>query len=180
MFMGIDIRKAAPADAAAACKLLRRSIEQGCEVDYRGRPGILDSWLGNKTPENVATWFASATNFAVVAERECEGERELLGLALLTQAGKLALCYVQPDAVRSGVGSAMLAAVEQQARAWEVRKLHLHSPASAAPFFERQGYNNAGLEKACFGLECNLLWKALDTPASGADSARQRFCNCSQ
>jgi GNAT superfamily N-acetyltransferase len=175
MFMGIDIRKAAPADAAAACNLLRRSIEQGCEADYRGSPGILDSWLGNKTPENVAAWVASATNFAVVAERD----GELLGLALLTQAGKLALCYVEPELVRNGVGSAMLAAVEQQARTWEIRKLHLHSPASAAPFFERHGYKNAGLEKACFGLECNLLWKALDASPAG-DAARQRFCNCSQ
>lgn len=179
MVMGIDIRKAAPFDAASACSLLRRSIEQGCEADYRGRPGILDAWLGNKTIANVAAWFASPTNFAIVAERD----GQLLGLALLTQAGKLALCYVQPEAVRGGVGSAMLAAVEEQARAWDIRKLHLQSPASAAPFFERHGYSNAGLEKACFGLECNLLWKALDsTPgdAASADPARKRFCNCSQ
>ncbi|MGX4641283.1 GNAT family N-acetyltransferase [Massilia sp. SYSU DXS3249] len=176
MVIGIDIRKAAPLDAAPACSLLRRSIEQGCEADYRDHPGVLDAWLGNKTPDNVATWFASSTNFAIVAERD----GQLLGLALLTQAGKLALCYVQPEAVRSGIGSALLAAVEQQARAWEIRKLYLHSPGSAAPFFERQGYKNAGLEKACFGLECNLLWKMLDSQPADADSARQRFCNCSQ
>lgn len=176
MVMGIDIRKAAPFDAASACSLLRRSIEQGCEADYRGRPAILDAWLGNKTLENVAAWFASATNFAIVAERD----GQLLGMALLTQAGKLALCYVQPEAVRSGVGSAMLAAVEQQARAWEIRKLHLHSPASAAPFFARHGYTDAGLEKACFGLECHLMWKMLDADPAALDSARKRFCNCSQ
>ncbi|MEN3274480.1 MAG: hypothetical protein V7631_270 [Massilia sp.] len=176
MVMGIDIRKAAPNDAAAACSLLRRSIAEGCEPDYRGRPGILDAWLGNKTPENVRAWFASNTNFAVVAERD----GELLGLALLTQAGKLALCYVQPQALRSGVGSALLAAIEGQARAWEIRKIHLHSPESAAPFFERHGYTNAGLEKACFGLECRLLWKALEAGPAGSDGARKRFCNCSQ
>lgn len=174
--MGIDIRKAAPIDAASACSLLRRSIEQGCAADYRDRPGVLDAWLGNKTVENVAAWFSSSTNFAVVAERD----GQLLGMALLTQAGKLALCYVQPEAVRSGVGSAMLAAVEQQARVWEIRKLFLHSPAGAAPFFERQGYTNAGLEKACFGLECHLMWKALDAGPAAVDAARKRFCNCSQ
>ena len=175
MVMGIDIRKAAPLDAAPACSLLRRSIEQGCEADYRDHPGVLDAWLGNKTPDNVGTWFASSTNFAIVAERD----GQLLGLALLTQAGKLALCYVQPEAVRSGIGSALLAAVEQQARAWDMRKLYLHSPGSAAPFFERHGYTNAGLEKACFGLECNLLWKMLDSQSASLD-ARKRFCNCSQ
>ncbi|MFC5478966.1 GNAT family N-acetyltransferase [Massilia suwonensis] len=174
--MGIDIRKAAPTDAAAACALLRRSIEEVCEPDHRGRPEVLDAWLGNKTPATVAAWFGSPSNHAIVAERD----GELLGLALLTQAGKLALCYVEPGALRSGVGRALLAAVEDQARAWEIRKLHLHSPESCASFYERHGYANAGIEKSCFGLECSLMWKKLDAdPAAGA-AARKRFCNCSE
>jgi N-acetylglutamate synthase-like GNAT family acetyltransferase len=177
MFMGIEIRKAVPLDAAAACTLLRRSIEQGCEPDHRGRPEILDIWLANKNPHNVASWFAAATNHAIVAERD----GELLGLALLTQAGKLALCYVAPDALRIGVGRALLAAVESQARAWNIRKLHLHSPESTASFFERHGYANAGLEKSCFGLECSLMWKQLDAdPAASDAKQRKRFCNCSE
>ncbi len=176
MFMGIDIRKAVPDDAAAACNLLRRSIEQGCAPDHRGRAGILDTWLANKNPENVAAWFASATNHAIVAERD----GELLGMALLTQAGKLALCYVDPEALRVGVGRALLAAVEAQARAWNIGKLHLHSPESTATFFERHGYANAGLEKSCFGLECSLMWKQLDADPLDADAKRKRFCSCSQ
>jgi len=174
MFMGIEIRTAVPLDAAAACALLRRSIEQGCAPDHRDRPDVLDTWLANKTPENVAGWFASATNHAIVAERD----GELLGLALLTQAGKLALCYVEPEALRIGVGRALLTAVEDQARAWNIRKLHLHSPASTATFFERHGYANAGLEKSCFGLDCSLMWKQLDAPTQEADAKRKRFCNC--
>jgi GNAT superfamily N-acetyltransferase len=181
MVMGIEIRKAVPLDAAAACALLRRSIEQGCAPDHRGRPEILENWLANKNPDNVAAWFASPTNYAIVAERD----GEMLGLALLTQAGKLALCYVEPDALRIGVGRALLAAVEEQARAWNIGKLHLQSPTSTATFFERHGYANAGLEKACFGLECSLMWKQLDadplaTDAKSGDARRKRFCNCSQ
>ena len=174
-FMGIAIRKAAPADAVSACALLRRSIEQVCEPDHRGRPDVLDTWLANKTPENVAAWFASATNHALVAERD----GQLLGLALLTQAGKLALCYVEPGALRIGVGRALLAAVEGQARAWNIRKLQLHSPASCATFYERHGYANAGLEKSCFGLECSLMWKQLDADPQALDAKPKRFCNCS-
>jgi len=59
------------------------------------------------------------------------------------------------------VGGARVAA-EDQARAWDIKKLHLHSPASASAFFERHGYVNAGKDKSCFGLECDLLWKQLD------------------
>jgi len=172
-----DIRKAVPGDASAACALLRRSIEVGCKADHEDRPGVLEAWLGNKTTANVATWFSIPSNHALVAERD----GELLGLCLLTQAGKLALCYVAPDALHSGIGSALIAAAEEQARAWDIKKLHLQSPASASAFFERQGYVNAGKDKSCFGLECDLLWKQLDAACDGAPgaAARKRFCNCS-
>jgi len=170
----IEIRKAVPGDATAACELLRRSIEDGCRADHQDQPGVLDAWLGNKTPANVATWFASSTNYALVAE----SEGQLVGLTLMTPAGKVALCYVQPDALRCGVGRALLGAMEEQARAASISKLFLHSPPGASTFFERHGYNNAGKEKSCFGLECDLLWKRLDGVCDPA--AKKRFCNCGE
>jgi L-amino acid N-acyltransferase YncA len=168
----IQIRQALASDALAACALLRRAIEQGCAADHGGDPVVLSAWLGNKTPQNVEAWFGSPTNYAVVAEHE----GELAGLALLNQAGKLALCYVQPALARQGIGRALLAAVVERARCWSIGKIHMHSPASASGFFERLGYVNAGKDRACFGLEVDLLWKQLD--ATGAP-ARKRFCNCS-
>lgn len=176
MSTSFDIRKAVPGDASAACALLRRSIEVGCQADHQDQPAVLEAWLGNKTAANVASWFASPSNHALVAERD----GALLGLCLLTQAGKLALCYVSPEALHSGVGRALIAAAEDQARAWSITKLHLHSPASASAFFERQGFVNAGKDKSCWGLECDLLWKPLDVASEtgpGA-AARKRFCNC--
>jgi GNAT superfamily N-acetyltransferase len=169
---GIDIRQATPDDATAACALLRRSIEQGCAADHGQRPQVLEAWLSNKTTQNVLSWCASPSNYVVVAEQA----GQLAGMALLNQAGKLALCYVQPDLLRSGIGSALLTAVEAQARTWNISKLHMHSPASASGFFERHGYVNAGKDKACFGLECDFLWKQLDAVEP---PARKRFCNCS-
>jgi GNAT superfamily N-acetyltransferase len=170
----IELRTAVPDDATAACNLLRRSIEEGCRADHQHQPELLDAWLGNKTPATVVSWFSSPTNHAVVAE----SDGELVGLILLTQAGKVALCYVLPDAVRCGVGRALLSAAEDQARAWNISKLHLHSPGGAAMFFERHGYINAGKEKSCFGLECDLLWKRLDGACDPA--AGKRFCHCSE
>ena len=182
--MGIEIRQATSNDASAACALLRRSIEDGCVADHGQRPEILQAWLGNKTPQNVAAWFGSPSNYAVVAERRVDGAGaaadgpcELVGLALLNQAGRLALCYVLPDALRCGIGRALLAAIEGQARAWNIGKLNMHSPASASAFFERHGYVNAGKDRACFGLECDFLWKQLD---AAEPPAGKRFCNCTQ
>ena len=175
--MGIEIRQATQDDAPAVCELLRRSIEEGCVLDHGGRPEILQAWLGNKTIQNVLGWLSSSSNFAVVAERDVAGAREVAGFALLNQAGKVPLCYVRPDLLRNGVGRALLYALEAQARAWNISKLHMQSPGSASGFFERQGYVNAGKDKACYGLECDFLWKHLDAETV---PARKRFCNCSQ
>jgi len=175
--MGIEIRQATPNDAPAVCELLRRSIEEGCVVDHGGRPEILQAWLGNKTTQNVLGWLSSSSNFAVVAERAAAGTREVVGFGLLNQAGKVPLCYVRPDLLRNGVGRGLLHALEAQARAWSISKVHLQSPGSASGFFERLGYVNAGKDKACYGLECDFLWKHLDAETV---PARKRFCNCSQ
>jgi GNAT superfamily N-acetyltransferase len=181
--MGFEIRQATPQDAPAACALLRRSIEHGCATEHAEHPEILQAWLGNKTPQNVATWFASPSNFAVVVVRPgVAGDGAvpgdpLVGMALLNQAGRLALCYVDPDWLRQGAGTALLDAVEARAREWNISKVHMHSPASASAFFERLGYVNAGKDRACFGLECDFLWKPLDPTQA---PARKRFCNCNQ
>lgn len=171
--MGFDIRVAVAGDAPPLCNLLRRSIAEGCAPDHRDQPGVLDNWLSNKTPDKVATWIGASDKYMIVAD----SGGQLVGAALLTQAGKLALCYVHPAALRIGIGRAMLAAVEAQARSWDISKLHLHSPSSAAGFFARQGYTDGGRDKACYGLECDLFWKQLNAPACDTP-AGTRFCNC--
>lgn len=174
--MGIQIRTAAPVDAPAACAVLRRSIVECCVLDHQNRRDILDAWLGNKTPANVASWFASPSNYSLVAERD----GELVGVALLTQAGKLALCYVLPEVLHGGVGKALLAGIEAQARQWEISVLRLHSTASARQFYVRNGYANAGKERSCYGLECDFFWKKLNAdPAACPADSRARFCSCS-
>jgi N-acetylglutamate synthase-like GNAT family acetyltransferase len=173
-FMGINIRTATPFDAEAACLLLRRSIRESCQEDHRRQPALLDAWLANKTPQTVAAWFATPSNYAPVAERN----GELVGLALLNQAGKLALCYVLPEAQGTGVGRTLLEAIELQARAWNISKIFLHSTVTASGFFARQGFINAGKENSCFGLESDFFWKAMNATACTDQAGRKRFCNC--
>ena len=173
--MGIDIRIAVPEDAIAACEVLRRSITECCVQDHQHRAEILGAWLGNKTPHNVALWFASPTNFTLIAERD----GAVVGVALLTQAGKLSLCYVVPEALHTGTGKAMLKEIEAKARAWGVGVLRLHSTVSASDFYARNGYNLAGKEKSCYGLECDFFWKDLNAAETSESAPRKRYCNCS-
>jgi GNAT superfamily N-acetyltransferase len=172
--MGTQIRVAAPEDAHAACGVLRRSIQECCAEDHRNDSAILDTWLGNKTPQTVAGWLASPSNYTLVAERD----GEVVGVALLTQAGKLSLCYVVPEAQGHGVGKALLDGVEAKARDWGIGMLKLHSTAAARDFYARNGYINAGREKSCYGLECDFFWKQLNAAPDAGGGAAKRFCNC--
>jgi GNAT superfamily N-acetyltransferase len=177
MHMGIEIRTAGPDDATAVCGVLRRSITELCAQDHRNSPDILAAWLGNKTPATVAAWFSTPSHFTVVAERD----GQVVGVALLTQAGKVSLCYVLPEVQHGGVGKALLARLEAQARAWDIRVLKLNSTASARDFYARNGYVNGGKEMSCYGVECDFFWKDLNDSAAadGASAAaRKRFCSC--
>jgi GNAT superfamily N-acetyltransferase len=176
--MSLEIRIAASTDAHAACSVLRRSITECCLADHKNDAVILDAWLGNKTPQMVANWFSSPTNFSLVALLD----GELVGVALLTGAGKLALCYLLPEARGKGVGRALLARMEQQACSWGVKALQLHSTASGESFFAAQGYIEAGKVRSPYGVETVFFWKQLDAGtdgvADGGTPRRKRFCNC--
>ncbi len=169
--MSFTIRPARSDDAASVCTVLRRTIAECCSKDHHDQSAVLDAWLGNKTPDNVAGWIATPSNHTVVAERD----GEVLGVALVNQAGKLSLCYVLPEAQQQGIGKQLLAGVEQQARAWGVTVLRLHGTTTAHDFFARNGYILAGKEKSCYGVECDFFWKKLGAsqPEQGA-----KFCNC--
>ncbi len=176
--MSLEIRIAASGDAAAACNVLRRSIAECCVLDHNNDPAILGAWLGNKTPQMVASWFASPTNHSLVALQD----GAVVGVALLTGAGKLALCYLLPEARGLGLGKMLLARMEDIARGWGVKALQLHSTATGEGFFARHGYTRAGQVRSPYGVETTFFWKQLggcDAPADGDEAKpRKRFCNC--
>lgn len=172
--MSLEIRIASLADASAACAVLRRSIVECCDADHHHDPLILDVWLGNKTVQMVECWFSSSTNFSLVAL----ADGVLVGVAVLTRAGRLGLCYLVPEACRQGLGKAMLEGVEAQAKAWEIKVLQLYSTAGGVPFFASLGYVQAGNVRSSYGVETVFFWKQLDLDAPAIDQNRQRFCMC--
>jgi GNAT superfamily N-acetyltransferase len=169
--MNMKIRIAVASDAVAACNVLRRSIAECCLLDHKNDPVILGAWLGNKTPEMVANWFTSTSNFSVVA---FEADT-LVGVALMTRAGKLQLCYLLPEALNRGIGLAMLKRIEAEALEWGVKSLQMHSTSTAAAFCERQGFIRSDQMISSYGVETTFFWKPL---GPNADVTRTRFCNC--
>lgn len=68
----MQIRDAVPADAAAACAVLRRSIVELCSADHGNDAVIMARWLANKTPEIVASWIAKDGNSVLAAVEGAE------------------------------------------------------------------------------------------------------------
>lgn len=138
--MNVKIRKAALADADAACNVLRRSITECCVEDHRKEPEVLFNWLQNKTPENVARWFANHDNFSLVATTS----GQVAGVGLLTAGGEVALCYVLPEARFKGIGKALFDAMELHAIKIQLIEIHLRSTSAAKTFYLSRGFVPSG------------------------------------
>ncbi|MEA3179582.1 MAG: hypothetical protein QOI59_3105 [Gammaproteobacteria bacterium] len=136
--VAVAIRRARPADADAIVTVLRRSITELCVDDHHNDPGVLGGWLQNKTASNVCVWIDAPGNFMVIAEGATSG---VCGVASLSAAGLILLCYVLPEVQFGGVGRALLEAVEAEARLRGLRELSLESTLSAQAFYSRHGYN---------------------------------------
>ena len=165
------VRTAQAADAGTACALLRAAITRTCAADHGHDPVLLAGWLANKTPEHVAGWIGAAANHCIVATAERDGA--LAGVALVTRKGRIALLHVAPDRLRRGVGSALLAALERQGRAWGLAELRVDGTRSARDFFARHGYRKGAPINTTYGIVAVTLVKRL-VPSY----ARRPACGC--
>lgn len=144
-------RRARNEDAAAAIDCVRRSIELSCKADHHDDDATLAAWLANKTPENFVAWLGNPENHCVIAERD----GRLCGVGLLHRSGGIRLFYIDPGHQRHGAGRAIHAALERQAHAWELPRLHLDSTADACAFYEALGYRSTGPARPRVGvLQC--------------------------
>ena len=74
------------------------------------RPGNLDQWLENKTPEVFLSWFNQPDNSVLVAVND----GRVLAVGSVTDAGSINLNYVSPDARFRGVSRALLGALPSE------------------------------------------------------------------
>lgn len=168
--MPVVIRVAESSDAVSACQVLCRAIAECCAEDHRNDVAILTAWLGNKTPENVASWFDCAANFSIVAHK---GD-QLVGVAIMTRQGKIVLFYVAPEMRFTGTGKALLQALEGQAGKWALRTLQVASTLTAQAFYTRNGFVEVGSTRSAFGTNAVSLSKNLCT----AGYPKRPPCGC--
>jgi GNAT superfamily N-acetyltransferase len=151
----MEIRGARIEDAAQACTVLRRSIQELCYADHNGdaaKAGGLA--FQQKTPENVTAWIRNPQSLVFVAT---DGET-ILGVAAMTKAGKITLNYVSPEARFRGISKALIDRLEAQARELGLDRCTLNSTETAREFYLSLGYQE---QIAPTNEACRVMAKAL-------------------
>ena len=143
----MKIRDAAPADAAAACEVLRASIAELCVADHHNDPQILGRWLASKTPENLAAWIADSEASMLLAVED----DVVLAVGAVRNDGEVTLNYVSPAARFRGTSSALLAALEARAKERGNTHCKLLSTETAHRFYLNRGYVGRGEPQHKFG-----------------------------
>jgi GNAT superfamily N-acetyltransferase len=152
------IRDATPADADAACEVMRRSIAELCEADHHNDPKILAAWLANKQPRIFEAWLAEPDNSVLIAIEDAT----IVSVGAVRNSGEITLNYVLPDARFRGVSRALLAALEQRAIERGNHRCFLASTATARRFYLANGYVETGRPAAQFGTSSGFpMSKAL-------------------
>ena len=141
------IRDATPDDASAACAVLRASISDLCVLDHGSEATILERWLSNKTPDNVAAWACDAGRSLLVV---VEGE-DIRAVGSVQDSGEITMNYVAPAARFRGVSAALLAALEARAAERGNARCSLLSTETAHRFYLARGYRDDGPSVGKFG-----------------------------
>lgn len=147
--MNAHIRTPSLDDANAICQVIRRSITECCAADHKNDPELIAAWLQNKTPAKVRGWLQTEGALAVVAEIQ----GAVVGFALASSLGEVMLCYLVPEVRFTGVGKAMLSAIERKAAAMGIDTLLLDSTRTARDFYLRYGFSPTGPAELAFGIE---------------------------
>jgi GNAT superfamily N-acetyltransferase len=118
-----------------------RSIAELCVADHRNDEAILKRWLSNKTPEVFVSWVRQPDNSLLVAVED----GSILAVGSVTDAGRITLNYVSPDARFRGVSRALLGALEARAVERGNKRCTLTSTETARRFYRANGYVVDGL-----------------------------------
>jgi putative acetyltransferase len=134
--MPVTIREMQPEDARRFLEIHHAAVRGLAARDYPA--SVVDVWARPITDEAIARFLANRDR-EVRLIAEIDGEPVGIG-AIVVHQSELRACYVAPDAARRGVGSAIVAKIEDIAREHGLDHLELESSITAEPFYAALGY----------------------------------------
>lgn len=131
------IRKATPADKQSIWRVHFKAINGTCISHYSKE--VIQIWAEGLQPDKYVEAIRS-NEFFVAQENGA-----IVGFGELNQAdGEIQGLYVSPEVAGRGVGQKLLKTLEERARAFQLRSLHLTSSLNAVSFYERAGFKSLG------------------------------------
>jgi putative acetyltransferase len=134
--MPVTIREMRPEDARGFLEIHHAAVRGIAARDYP--PSVVEAWARPITDQVIERFLANRDGeIRLVAE--IDGEPLGIG-AIVVNNSELRACYVAPSAVRRGVGTALVAKIEEIAREHRLDHLELESSITAEPFYSALGY----------------------------------------
>lgn len=129
----MKLRKYESADCPVLAKLFYETVHEVNRKDYS--QSQLHAWATGTV--NILEWDASfLANHTVIAEMD----GIITGFCDMDHTGYLDRLYVHHNYQGQGIATAMVNALEQQAKARGIVHFTTHASITAKPFFERRGY----------------------------------------
>ena len=136
-FMTPEIRDMRPDEAETFLRVHHASVRGLAALAYP--PEVIADWAPSPiTPEAVAAFLANPDRETRLVAAT---EGRIVGVGVLVPyLAELRACYVAPDAVRCGVGSTLVRALERRALDRGLTALHLDASLNAEAFYRALGY----------------------------------------
>lgn len=134
----LAICSASLSDAAAICDLIQRAVRVSNAPDYPLE--IIEIICAEFTLAKITADMARRDVFVALEDGAIVGTVSLGG-------GKLHSLFVEPDQQGTGVGSALVAVLEQHAQSVGLATLRLSSSLTARRFYAGRGYRELAIER---------------------------------
>lgn len=156
----LEIRRATVFDVFAMSRVLASSIRGLCAADHGNDPVQIDTWLENKTPEQIRLWFRGPEEYWLA---EQSGQAAAVGAILLTgQAqGRITLNHVDPAFRFQRVSSRMLSHLEGRLLDAGADTGLVTSTATARSFYLSRGWQPDGAPRQDRWIKGHPLCKQL-------------------
>lgn len=134
------LRRGRPSDALPILEAQRSAIRGTAASAYS--PSVINEWgpetIAPKRVENFMRWIELGEELIVVA---VDSNEHIIGFgSIVPRNSELRAVYVAAEHGRQGAGSAILARLEEMARALGLTELHMDSSINAVPFYEANGF----------------------------------------
>jgi putative acetyltransferase len=134
--MSVTIREMRREEARVFLEIHQAAVRGIAARDYPA--AVVEAWARPITDEVIERFLANR-DAEVRLVAEIDGEPVGIG-AIVVSLSELRACYVAPNAVRRGVGSALVAEIERIGREHRLDSLELESSTTAEPFYSALGY----------------------------------------